>query len=245
MAEINERTLGGVFMHRALTLRLPVLAILAALSGCGGDSGDAAQGVDGAQCYPNGTCNAGLACSGDSVCVAVSGDAAVDAAADRGEVCVGNFVINNSIDLDLFVEANCEEVTGYLEIEIDTAISLPISLPVLKTVGGKLVIGRPPTRRDVALTDLNLPALTTVGRGLYITDTTLTDLNLPALVSVGIKLQISSNPALMDISLPALATVQEMAIVSNAALCQSIVDEIVSRVDVGGETYASRNRDGC
>ena len=51
---------------------------------------------------------------------------------------------------------------------------------------------------------------------------------------------------LTSISLPALESVGgDQLIRNNAALCQSIVDRIVGRVDVQGQVDVSGNRDGC
>ena len=65
------------------------------------------------------------------------------------------------------------------------------------------------------------------------------------------NLGIVDNDALTSISLPALASVGgRLLFRDNAALCQSIADELVARVDVQGEVIAGHldvtgNRDGC
>ena len=243
--------------------------VLALASGCSdGSSGaggtpngvvpDAAvAGTERAPCYPNGTCNAGLECSAESVCIA---------AVVAGVVCFGDFAISKSLDLEAFIEANCEQVTGTLSLSIErnealTEFSLPllasvggslsitknaaltsISLPLLASVGSSLGI-----TKNAALTSISLPLLASVGGDLSIRENAaLTSISLPLLVSVGEDLTMRNNAALTSISLPALVSVGgDLFFGGNEALCDSIVGEIVSRVDVQGDVSVIGAREGC
>ena len=202
-------------------------ALLAVIlvSGCGGDDGDCGD----------------AAVAGDSVAT--------------GVVCEGDFAISNSVELEAL--ANCKEVTGNLGI-VDNDALTSISLPLLASVGGALYIEN---NDNDALTELNFPLLASVGGYLGILrNDALTELSLPLLASVGGApalggpgghLAIVDNDALTSISLPALASVGgRLLFRDNAALCQSIADELVARVDVQGEVIAGHldvtgNRDGC
>ncbi len=205
-------------------------AYLALASGCVGGSSDtggtpdaseaadngvvpdaAVAGTEGAPCYPNGACNAGLECSAESVCIA---------AVVAGVVCFGDFAISKSLDLEAFIEANCEQVTGTLSLSIE---------------------------RNEALTEFSLPLLASVGGSLSITkNAALTSISLPLLVSVGEDLTMRNNAALTSISLPALVSVGgDLFFGGNEALCDSIVGEIVSRVDVQGDVSVIGAREGC
>ena len=62
---------------------------------------------------------------------------------------------------------------------------------------------------DGALTELSLPALTTIGRSLYIKDNdALTEISLPVLTSVD-YIAISYNDELTDVSIPNLTSIED------------------------------------
>ena len=75
-----------------------VVALLVLLLGACGDSSD--QGEVGAHCYPNGTCNVGLSCSGGYCYPAdasITADARPDASPDAATACTTTFEPNDTI----------------------------------------------------------------------------------------------------------------------------------------------------
>jgi len=133
-----------------------------------------------------------------------------------------------------------------------------LSLPKLRSVGGTLTLPKASELYDQEVVlpalahlgsgwfsgqkTLELPALDTVDADLIIQDLYQTSLDLTALVEVGKDLAIEANTNLDSLTLPLLSTVREdLYIRANPKLPQEDVDEILARVNVGGNTVVSGN----
>lgn len=127
--------------------------------------------------------------------------------------------------------------------------SLPsLELPRLSSVGGGFIVSS-----NNVMSALVVPVLATVGGGVAIGgehfgNRVVESVGLPALTSIGGNLSVIQNGALESLDLPQLVHLGgDVVVYENAVLCQSVVDEIVDRLEAlgwNGVTRMFENR-GC
>jgi hypothetical protein len=156
---------------------------------------------------------------------------------------VGNLVVAAPSLLSLNLPA-LERVEGSVTLS-GTSVALTISMPRLTNVSGSLILDNPEGMQNlvsldlralrsvgvdlriddsIALYDIELPALTTVGRHLWFRrHSQVGTVSTPRLRTLGGALRVEDNPAITDIAMPALADLgtavsAELAIEDNAVL---------------------------
>ena len=104
----------------------------------------------------------------------------------------------------------------YGSIDFHNSTIMVINLPLLEHITGEVFL-----KDNYRLTNLLLPALTSIGEVFLFQFNSVTEISLPALKSVGSSVVITKNNALTDISLPVLTTIDSgLEIEYNEALAE-------------------------
>ena len=91
-----------------------------------------------------------------------------------------------------------------------------INLPLLEQITGKVLL-----EDNDSLTNLLLPALTSIGASFVVRSNGVTEISLPALKSIGGSVDFTENYTLTDIALPVLTTIDSMVYIEyNEALAE-------------------------
>ncbi len=149
-------------------------------------------------------------------------------------VLLGSYTIYNDPDAHLI--RGVTEITGSLSVGSNVR---RVDLPALTTIGGVdgglergLSIGRN-AMRELKITELSLPVLSSVGGDLHILDTGLTRVDLPALTTIDGYMKIEWNGELTELSMPALTTVgDELNVEGNPELTELSMPALTT---VGGD----------
>ncbi|MDP6945510.1 MAG: hypothetical protein QF464_15280, partial [Myxococcota bacterium] len=195
---------------------------------CGGDG-------CGGTCGSCDTWGAGFTCSTEGQCISAT--------------CVGDLVVTDGAGLDALT--GCKKLTGGGLTLISDSLTNVDALHALEEIqGGGLFI-----QSSQQLLDLDgLMALKSVGGALYVSNNPLlaSTAGLSSLQSVVGDLFITYNDALTTLGMTALQSVgANITIANNAALCQSLVDDLVmaSGISIGGmpDYYTGNDGpcDGC
>jgi len=161
-------------------------------------------------------------------------------------ICPGDVVIGSRLDWTALTDAHCEEIAGDLTIRAPDLVELP-GQPAITRVDGRLGV-----TENTSLAILNLPALTSVHTLWIWRNDALSAVALPSLTAApGVAecgmsrwppcpsgLEVSDNPELTSLSLPALTTVSALGISANVSLA-SLSMPSLSTVD--GELHVTGN----
>lgn len=115
----------------------------------------------------------------------------------------GSLVVADS-DLDRLALPSLTTVGGNLQLLFDPQLAA-VALPLLASIGGELAVTQAP-----ALTDLTAPQLASAS-GIALSRTGVVALRLPRPTALG-HVIIDETPALSEVSLPALTSVEQLSI---------------------------------